>query len=274
MFEKMLHPPQNPRNLEELKVTRKRLKSDFRGLPQSNHKAAPKLGFHPKSNPESDCWGSKSYFRGYFWGNFGGDPESHFLVTFELLLTLRGGLGFRGGGAALSQSYVTFWSATPTFGLSLWLLVWEVAPKSRVRGSAVKSSCIHPVRALTWWPESQRLRNHKMASDCNRNSKKSPRLWKPPLKPTLWTRDPPVLPAFYSVSEASHRSGTPPEIVATTRVWFRIAAIFWPNAINFLWLRHCDFTAISAGKACDFEVVIANRWRFVIAIAWVTKAEP
>ena len=34
----------------------------------------------------------------------------------------------------------------------------------------------------------------------------------------------------YSVSEASHRSGSPPEIVATTRVWFWIAAIFLPSA--------------------------------------------
>ena len=31
-----------------------------------------------------------------------------------------------------------------------------------------------------------------------------------------------------------------------------------------------DFIAISAGKSCDFEIVIGNRQRFVIAIAWVT----
>ena len=71
----------------------------------------------------------------------------------------------------------------------------------------------------------------EVASDCNRSSKKSLQLRKHPLKPTLWTRAPPVLPGFYSVSEASHRSGNPPEIVATTRVWFRIAAIFWPDVI-------------------------------------------
>ena len=34
----------------------------------------------------------------------------------------------------------------------------------------------------------------------------------------------------------------------------------WPNA-----------TVVIATQACDFKVVIANRERFVIAIAWVTK---
>ena len=41
--------------------------------------------------------------------------------------------------------------------------------------------------------------------------------------------------------------------------------------MRFSCLRHCDFTAISAGKACDFKVVIANGSLFVIAIAWVTE---
>ena len=58
----------------------------------------------------------------------------------------------------------------------------------------------------------------QIASDCNRNSKKSLRLRKHPLKPTLWTRESPVLCGFYSVSEAPHGSGNPPEHVATTRV--------------------------------------------------------
>ena len=58
----------------------------------------------------------------------------------------------------------------------------------------------------------------QFASDCNRNSKKSLRLRKHPLKPNLWTRKPPVLCGFYSVSEAPHGSGSPPEYVATTRV--------------------------------------------------------
>ena len=58
----------------------------------------------------------------------------------------------------------------------------------------------------------------QIASDCNRNSKKSLRLQKHPLKPTFWTREPPVLCGFYSVSEAPHGSANPPEYVATTRV--------------------------------------------------------
>ena len=35
--------------------------------------------------------------------------------------------------------------------------------------------------------------------------------------------------------------------------------------------RHCGFTAISAGEACDFEVAIANRLQSVIVIVWITK---
>ena len=84
----------------------------------------------------------------------------------------------------------------------------------------------------------------QIASDCNRNSKKSLRLRKHPLKPTLWTREPPVLCGFYCVSEAPHGSGNPPEVyVATTRVWFRIAAIF---------LAQCDF--------CDCDTAILLRF--------------
>ena len=62
------------------------------------------------------------------------------------------------------------------------------------------------------------LKKSQIARDCNRNSKKSLQLRKHPLRPTPWTRDPPVLHGLYSVSEASHRAGNPPEIVATTRV--------------------------------------------------------
>ena len=43
-------------------------------------------------------------------------------------------------------------------------------------------------------------------------------LRKHPLKPTLWTRELRGLCGFYSVSEAPHGSGNPPEYVATTRV--------------------------------------------------------
>ena len=43
--------------------------------------------------------GLKSYFRGYF----GGDPETHFWVTFELFLILRGFGGFRGAGFSQFQ---------------------------------------------------------------------------------------------------------------------------------------------------------------------------
>ena len=49
----------------------------------------------------------KSYFQGHFWGYFGGDPESHFLVTFELLLIRRGFGGFRGVAFSLRTSSTT-----------------------------------------------------------------------------------------------------------------------------------------------------------------------
>ena len=96
----------------------------------------------------------------------------------------------------------------------------------------------------------------QIASDCNRNSKKSLRLRKHPLKPTLWTRESPVLCGFYSVSEALYGSGNPPEYVATTRVWFRIAAIFWANAISVIaTLRfYCDFCGKSLRlRSCDCQ---------------------
>ena len=83
----------------------------------------------------------------------------------------------------------------------------------------------------------------QIASDCNRNSKKSLRLRKHPVKPNLWTRKPPVLCGFDSVSEAPHGSGNPPEYVATTRVWFWIAAVF---------LAQCDF--------CDCDTAILLRF--------------
>ena len=96
----------------------------------------------------------------------------------------------------------------------------------------------------------------QIASDCNRNSKESLRLRKHPLKPSLLTRDPQFLRCFDSVSAASHRSGNPQEIVATTRVWFRFAAIFLPSAIFVIaTLRfYCDFCRKSLRlRSCDCQ---------------------
>ena len=98
----------------------------------------------------------------------------------------------------------------------------------------------------------------QIASDCNRNSKKSLRLRKHPLKPTLWTRELQVLCGFYSVSQAPHGSGNPPEYVATTRVWFWIAAIF---------LAQCDF--------CDCDTAILLRFlreKFATSKLWLPIA--
>ena len=52
----------------------------------------------------------------------------------------------------------------------------------------------------------------QIASDCNRNSKKSLRLRKHPLKPNLWTREPPVLCGFYSVFRSATWVWKPPRI--------------------------------------------------------------
>ena len=70
------------------------------GSPQSNPKVTPKVTFCPEKVTFESLLGLKSYFRGYF----GGDPETHFWVTFELLLILRGFGGFRGAG--FSQIYL------------------------------------------------------------------------------------------------------------------------------------------------------------------------
>ena len=84
------------------------------------------------------------------------------------------------------------------------------ARTSMTRESLRKTLCRNLVTRIAATSKSQ------IASDCNRNSKKTLRLRRHPLKPTIWTRDPPVFRGFYSVSEAPPRSGNPPEIVATT----------------------------------------------------------
>ena len=101
-------------------------------------------------------------------------------------------------------------------------------------------------RVMTWASLVTRIAatsKSQIASDCNRNSQKSLQLRKHPLKPTLWTRDPPVLRGFCSVSEASHRSGKHPEIVATTGCDSESQRFFGPNAIFVIaTLRcYCDF---------------------------------
>ena len=83
----------------------------------------------------------------------------------------------------------------------------------------------------------------QIASDCNRNSKKSLRLRKHPLKPTLWTRESPVLCGFYSVSEAPHGSGHPRNTLRLQGCDSESQRFFWPNAIFVIaTLRfYCDF---------------------------------
>ena len=85
----------------------------------------------------------------------------------------------------------------------------------------------------------------QIASDCNRNSIKSLRLRKHPLKPTLWTREPPVLCGFYSVSKAPHGSGNPPECVATLRFYCDFCG-------KSLRLRSCDCQSLAI---CDCDCV-------------------
>ena len=139
-------------------------------------------------------------------------------------------------------------------------VLWR--PISSLQGTPGRFTLVTWIAAASNWLS-------QIASGCNRNSKKSLRLRKHPLKPTLWTRDLPVLRGFSSVSEASHRSGYPRNPCDYKVVIANCSVLFCP--MRFLWLRHCNFTAISVGKACDFEVVIANRQRFVSAIASVTK---
>ena len=76
------------------KSSSKVTKNDFQGLPQSNPRSNAKSDFlTPKSDSKVTFGGQKFTFGVTFWGYFGGDPQSHFLVTFELL-------SFRGFGAS------------------------------------------------------------------------------------------------------------------------------------------------------------------------------
>ena len=93
----------------------------------------------------------------------------------------------------------------------------------------------------------------QIARDCNRNSKESLRLREHPLKSTLWTREPPVLCGFYSVSEAPHGS------VETPQNPLRLQgcdAESQPNAIFVIaTLRfYCDFCGKSLRlRSCDCQ---------------------
>ena len=96
----------------------------------------------------------------------------------------------------------------------------------------------------------------QIASDCNRNSKKSLRLRKHPLKPTLWTREPPVFCGFYSVSEAPHGSGNPQNTLRLQGCDSESLRFFWPNAIFVIaTLRfYCDFCGKSLRlRNCDCQ---------------------
>ena len=95
-LEKAPAPP-NPWNLKELKVTRKWLEIDFRGLPQSNPKVIPKVTFRPEKSYFWVTFRVKKLLLGLLLGYCGGDPESQSWVTFELLLILWDFGGFRGG---------------------------------------------------------------------------------------------------------------------------------------------------------------------------------
>ena len=94
----------------------------------------------------------------------------------------------------------------------------------------------------------------QIASNCNRNLKKSLQLRKHPLRPTLCTRDPPVSCGFFIVlhkhleiiQKMLRLQGCDSESLR----------FLWPNAMFVIvTLRfYCDF----CGKS-DFEVVIAYR---------------
>ena len=157
------------------------------------------------------------------------------------------------------QARLKISSEPPTKPLFLWGILkvkienfkrdWSFQARLKISSANLKFSSVQArliffkIRALWVVTRIAATSKSQIASDCNRNSKKSLRLRKHPLKPTLWTRESPVLCGFYSVSEAPHGSGTPPKYVATTRVWFRIAAIF---------LAQCDF--------CDCDTAILLRF--------------
>ena len=98
-----VRPPWNPRNPEKFKVAQKWLKSDFQGPPQSNPKSNPKSNFLTRKVTQKWLFQVKKLLFGLLLGLlWGGDPESHFLVTFELLWIFSGFGVSRGG--TLSQT--------------------------------------------------------------------------------------------------------------------------------------------------------------------------
>ena len=71
----------------------------------------------------------------------------------------------------------------------------------------------------------------QIASDCNRNSKKSLRLRKHPLKPSLWTREPPVLCGFIVFQKRHMGLETPQNTLRLQGCDSGSQRFFWPNAI-------------------------------------------
>ena len=96
----------------------------------------------------------------------------------------------------------------------------------------------------------------QIASDCNRNSKNSLRLQERPLQPTVWTRDPPVLCGFYSVSEAPHSCGTLQNPLRLQACDSESLRFFWPNALFVIVILrfYCDFCGKSLRlRSCDCQ---------------------
>ena len=116
-------------------------------------------------------------------------------------------------------------------------------PRKKVRTAKSAHKNPHQKLSMTLVTRIAATSKLQIASDCNRNSKKSLRLRKHPLKPTLWTREPPALCGFYSVSEAPHGSGTPQNTLRLQGCDSESQRFFWPNAIFVIaTLRfYCDF---------------------------------
>ena len=98
----------------------------------------------------------------------------------------------------------------------------------------------------------------QVASDCNRNSKKITATPKTPSEAKFFDSGTASFVWFLQCFRSATWVCKPPRIRCDYKgVILNRSDFFGP--MRFLWLRHCDFTAIPAKKACDFEVVIANR---------------
>ena len=154
--------------------------------------------------------------------------------------------------------------------LPLFVLPLELSPTRSGFGTIIPVFCaLVPVLGVQGTSAKTlvtRIAATSKSSDCNRNSKKSLRLRKHPLKPTLWTWESPVCVVFIVFQKHHMGLETPQNTLRLQGCDSESQRFFWPNAIfviatlrfycNFcgksLRLRSCDCQSLAI---CDCDCV-------------------